>query len=82
MWYTILQFFGLQLFAPQLGDLFSVDWWSAVDSKVAGQIKKGLNSIIILGAWTLWKHYNHCVFDGGSPSLSRVVSTFREEDHQ
>jgi len=36
MWYTILQFFRLQLFAPQLGDLISVDWWSAVDSKVAG----------------------------------------------
>jgi hypothetical protein len=23
--------------------------------------KKGLNSLVILGAWTLWKHHNRCL---------------------
>jgi hypothetical protein len=28
--------------------------------------KKGFNSVVILRAWSLWKHRNKCVFDGGS----------------
>ncbi|TVU48050.1 hypothetical protein EJB05_07672, partial [Eragrostis curvula] len=35
--------------------------------------QRGLNSIIILGAWTLWRHRNDCVFNGVSPSLSTVL---------
>ena len=39
-------------------------------------------SVIILGAWLVWKHRNYCVFDGGSPDLSRVISSFREAAQQ
>ena len=82
IWYTILQSLGLQFLAPQMEDSIFVDWWVAVNNRVAGQQeKKGLNSIIILGAWSIWKHRNHCVFDGGTPSLARVVAVFREELH-
>jgi hypothetical protein len=27
------------------------------------QFQQGINSLIILGAWTFWKHRNQCVFD-------------------
>ena len=50
--------------------------------KVTGQVKKGLNYIIILGAWTIWIHHNHCVFDGGTPNSATVVSAFKEEVRQ
>jgi len=49
---------------------------------VAGQVKKGLNSIITLGAWSLWIHCNHCVFDGGTPSSTTIISTFKDEGRQ
>jgi hypothetical protein len=54
-----------------------------------GSRKKGLNSLVILGAWTfffdpmgawtLWKHCNQCVFDGASPSLATALSQAEEE---
>ena len=58
------------------------DWWANSSDKVTGQVKKGLNSIIILGAWSLWIHRNHCVFDGGTPNLATIVSAFKEEVRQ
>jgi hypothetical protein len=48
------------------GDHSFEDWWDKVNRKVADQTKKGLNSIIILVAWSLWNHWNRCVFDGCS----------------
>ena len=50
--------------------------------QVCGQVNKGFNSIIILGAWLVWKHCNYCVFDGGIPNLSWVLLAFREEAQQ
>uniref|UniRef100_A0A0A9BEL1 Uncharacterized protein n=1 Tax=Arundo donax TaxID=35708 RepID=A0A0A9BEL1_ARUDO len=29
--------------------------------------RKGLNSLIILAAWELWKHRNNCVFNNALP---------------
>ena len=44
--------------------------------------QKGLNSIIILGAWSLWNHRNRCVFDGCSPSLTSAAAIIKEEARQ
>jgi hypothetical protein len=39
---------------------------------------QGVNSLIILGAWVLWKHTNACVFDGITPwSLPSLGSSKR-----
>jgi hypothetical protein len=42
-------------------------------------IKGGLNSLFVLGAWTLWRHRNDCVFNGVSPRLSPALAIAREE---
>jgi hypothetical protein len=42
-------------------------------------LKKGLNSLIILGAWTLWKHRNDISFNGATPHLSTALSNAGEE---
>jgi len=78
-WFIILQSFGLQAVAPQMNDQFFVEWWNGASSRLSGQVKKGFNSIIILGAWSVWKHRNHCIFDGGAPALPWVISEFKEE---
>ena len=43
--------------------------------------KKGVNSIIILGAWLIWKHRNACVFEGAEPSTASLLRAFDEERH-
>jgi hypothetical protein len=80
-WFNVLQQFNLQILAPQTDPSF-FDWWAAASSRVDGQVQKGLNSIIILAAWSIWKHRNRCVFDGATPDVSYVVSDCKEELHQ
>jgi len=36
-------------------------------------VRKGLKSIIILGAWMIWNHRNLSMFDGISPNLVGVL---------
>jgi hypothetical protein len=57
------------------------DWWERVGASVSGEECKGINSLIILGAWCIWKHRNSCVFDGVSPSTAAVLNLAREEAH-
>jgi hypothetical protein len=38
-----------------------------------------VNSLIILGAWIIWKHRNACVFEGVSPSPSMLWSELKNE---
>jgi hypothetical protein len=40
--------------------------------------KKDL-TLVILGAWTLWKHQNRCVFDGATPSMVGSLTQTEEE---
>jgi hypothetical protein len=46
---------------------------------VSGVTRKCLNSLIILGAWTIWIHQNKCVFDGLSPCLTYILAWADEE---
>ena len=57
------------------------DWWCKVNNLVNGQVQKGLNSPIILRAWSLWKHRNRYVFDGMAPSLGVAWALTTEELH-
>jgi len=46
----------LQVLVPHIEDVYFDDWWHKMSSMVNGQVKQGLNSIIILMAWLLWNH--------------------------
>ena len=46
-----------------------------------GDTRKGLNSLIILGAWTIWRLRNDCVFNGAAPSIPVALARAREEAH-
>jgi hypothetical protein len=79
VWFAILQELHLQVFAPQLEDSSIEDWWHKVSRKVDVLVQKGLNSIIILVAWSLWNHQNCCVFNGVQPNLNELLFTIRNE---
>jgi hypothetical protein len=50
-----------------------------MSSSVSRITVKGLNSVLILGGWTLWRHRNAFLFDGASPSLSAALVMASEE---
>lgn len=81
VWFCVLQELHLQALDPNLDASSFDDWWEFVNSRVDGLIKKGLNSIIILAAWSLWNHRNRFVFDGVLPSLNGFLSSIGEEMH-
>jgi hypothetical protein len=49
--------------------------------RVTEQVKKGLNLIVILGAWSIWIHRNRCTFYGVLLSLTTMMTSAREELH-
>lgn len=49
------------------------------EERMSGQTKKGLNSIVILEAWTVLKYCNRCVFDGASPNPVGALEAATEE---
>ena len=41
--------------------------------------RRGLNSLIILVTWEIWKHRNACVFEGARPSVQLLLQTVSSE---
>jgi hypothetical protein len=46
---------------------------------VKREYKKGVNSLIILGAWMIWKHKNACVLEGIAPSVNTIMRDLKDE---
>jgi hypothetical protein len=49
-WFLLLRCVRLAAYSPQPSDTIFQDWWHRASNMVADPIKKGLNSLIILGA--------------------------------
>jgi hypothetical protein len=58
VWYYMLRQVGLHSLAPQPTDLVFDNWWEKATATTSGMSKKGLNSLIILGAWAIQNHHN------------------------
>jgi hypothetical protein len=52
-WFKLLSHVNLQSMASQLDDASFMDWWRWIGNQVQGVANEGLNSLVILGAWTL-----------------------------
>jgi hypothetical protein len=56
------------------------DEWREKASMATSRIARGgLNSLIILSAWTIWNHRNKCVFEGANPNMVDTLILFSEE---
>jgi hypothetical protein len=52
-WFQMLGQVNLSGFAPKVGEAKTMKWWSRISEQLQGIAKKGLNSLITLGLWTL-----------------------------
>ena len=67
------------MLCPSTGDGCFDSWWEKSAEVVGKPLSGGFNSLVILGAWSIWKHRNRCVFDGCSPNVEVALSAAREE---
>lgn len=79
IWFQVLNGFGYPQLAPTPNDVVFADWWRRAHNRAGRQIRKGINSLIQLVAWSIWKVRNRCVFDGAQPNSQRLVQEIREE---
>ena len=48
--------------------------------RVEKEHRRGVNYLIILGAWIIWKHRNACVFEGvAAPSVTLILREFKDK---
>jgi len=78
-WFSVLQPLNLAHLMPSRTISSFAEWWRRSWKKIPKQLKKGFNSMCILGAWTLWKHRHACVFDGVSPNLQQALHNYKGE---
>jgi hypothetical protein len=78
-WALIFQRLDLLTLARQeMSDSFSC-WWCCTIKSVQKNKGKGLNTLIILVAWELWKHQNACVFEGARPNIEVLLQSVANE---
>lgn len=65
--------------SPPDGHADFFKWWSSDITGSPACVRKGLDSLIVLSAWSVWKHHNACIFDGAQPSHARLVQTIQED---
>jgi hypothetical protein len=61
VWTGLFQLVALLELVPQLNDEVFNDWWRTSALRVQGQQRKCFNSLVVLGAWVIWKYRNLCV---------------------
>ena len=40
---------------------------------------KGLASLTLLMAWSIWLHHNACIFDNTHPSTTRLLQVIKDD---
>jgi hypothetical protein len=78
-WYLLLRRSGLPNLSPDNALCSLDDWWSRDVEKIPRDLQSGFNYLVILGAWSLWRHRNDCVLNGGSPSLASALTLAGDE---
>lgn len=63
---------------PAADDKGTEDWWLHARKAAPKQIIKGIDAVVILLHWRLWKERNARIFDGLASAPARVVEIIEE----
>ncbi|GJN40317.1 hypothetical protein PR202_gb29519 [Eleusine coracana subsp. coracana] len=72
---------SLQTCVPSQHATSFAEWWRKSVKRVQKDKRKGFNSLVVTGAWLLWKCRNSCVCEGANPCLAELLRNFRDEQH-
>ena len=64
---------------PQPGGSTFMKWWSFAIKLAPRELKKGLNTLVFLVSWEVWKHRNACVVEGVSSDVPLVLQNIANE---
>ena len=59
--------------------LIFFDWWCHSRKRVAKELRKGFDSLVVLVGWLLWKERNQRVFQRNSMTVRDLLSLILEE---
>ncbi|KAJ1255762.1 hypothetical protein BS78_K161500 [Paspalum vaginatum] len=62
-----------------MGQITIVDWWSRLRRSVAKAHRKGIDAVVLLTAWMLWKERNERTFRRASLSTLELVAKIKTE---
>ena len=79
LWFYIFQAIKMPELAPNIAETSFPKWWRKVVKLVPKERRQGLNSLIILTAWEIWKHKNSCVFENSEPNTLTLITRIVEE---
>lgn len=80
IWFRVLAPIGLASLTPPPGVDY-LDWWLQSRAQLTMSLRKGYDSLVILGAWCLWKEHNQRVFHGVSHTPVQLAVVVEEVDH-
>ena len=78
LWHELLSLCRCISGPPQLDNRFQ-DWCLTSCAAAPSPSRKGLSSLLLLGAWLLWKHRNTIVFDGKAPFRNSGLANILRE---
>ena len=74
----IAQELDLTDLVPRQNEMSFVDWWHNTIRRVKKEHKKGVNTLIMLDAWIIWKYRNACVFKEASPWVNTILCELKD----
>uniref|UniRef100_A0A453HE53 Reverse transcriptase zinc-binding domain-containing protein n=1 Tax=Aegilops tauschii subsp. strangulata TaxID=200361 RepID=A0A453HE53_AEGTS len=77
-WHEIMSWCRLTT-PPMDSDTVFFTWWSKVVDESPCCLRKGLNSIVALTAWSIWKHRNAAIFENRRPSTEDLILSIKDD---
>ncbi|XP_024319401.1 proline-rich receptor-like protein kinase PERK8 isoform X4 [Brachypodium distachyon] len=57
-------------------------WWQGAVRSSPPSARKGTMSVVLLTAWSIWKHRNAAVFDNSLPNIASLLDLIKAEARQ